>query len=392
MIGISRLYCDTREASDRLRYGRGRGGMGGGVAAGRPVVVWNCTRRCNLACVHCYSASHARAEGAELDTAQGTQLIDDLAAFGVPVVLFSGGEPLLREDLTDLAAHAVARGLRAVVSTNGTLITPARAAELRDAGIAYAGVSLDGLAAANDCFRGVRGAFDRAIAGIRACLAAGLKVGLRFTIHRGNVHELGDVFDLIERERIPRACFYHLVYAGRGSRLIDEDLSHDEARETIDLIIDRTASLHARGHRAEVLTVDNHCDGPWLYMRVRREDPRRAAEVLELLKANRGNASGERIGCVSWDGSVHPDQFWRHYSLGNVLERPFGEIWTDESEPLLAKLRRRHEFVKGRCATCRWLGICGGNLRVRAEAASGSLWASDPACYLTDDEIRSGRE
>jgi len=392
MIGVSRLYCSTREASDALRYGHGSGGIGGHLRSGKPIVVWNCTRRCNLACVHCYSESGPGAEATELSTEQGKKLLGDLAAFEVPVVLFSGGEPLVREDLGELASHAVGLGMRAAVSTNGTLITAARAAVLRDAGIAYVGISLDGIGVTNDRFRGVPGAFERAMNGIRACIDAGLKVGLRFTIHKGNVADVPRVFDLIERERIPRACFYHLVYAGRGSHLIDEDLTRDQARSTIDLIIDRAAALHSGGHPAEILTVDNHCDGPWIYMRLLRESPGRAASVLELLRANRGNASGERIGCVSWDGTVHPDQFWRHYALGNALERPFGEIWSDCSEPLLRQLRRRCEHVKGRCASCRYLDICGGNFRVRAEAATGDLWAPDPACYLTDEEIRSPGE
>jgi len=392
MIGVSRLYCSAREASDALRYGHGSGGIRGHLRSGKPIVVWNCTRRCNLACAHCYSESGPGAEATELSTEQGKKLLGDLAEFEVPVVLFSGGEPLVREDLGDLASHAVGLGMRAAVSTNGTLITAGKAAVLLDAGIAYVGISLDGIGVTNDRFRGVGGAFERAMDGVRSCIDAGLKVGLRFTIHKGNVADVPLVFDLIERERIPRACFYHLVYAGRGSHLIDEDLTHDQARSTIDLIIDRAAALHSGGHPAEILTVDNHCDGPWIYMRLLRESPKRAASVLELLRANRGNASGERIGCVSWDGTVHPDQFWRHYSLGNALERPFGEIWSDCSEPLLQQLRRRREYVKGRCASCRYLDICGGNFRVRAEAATGDLWAPDPACYLTDDEIRSPGE
>jgi radical SAM protein with 4Fe4S-binding SPASM domain len=224
--------------------------------------------------------------------------------------------------------------------------------------------------------------------GIAACQEAGIKVGLRFTINRRNVSEIPAIFDLIEERRIPRICFYHLVYAGRGSSLMSEDLSHEETRRTVDFIIDRTAELHRSGKPTEVLTVDNHADGPYLYLRMVREGSPRAREVLELLKMNEGNNSGRGIGCVSWDGSVHADQFWRHYSFGNVRQRPFGEIWTDLSDPLMRKLKNKKLYVKGRCSTCRWLDICGGNFRVRAEAATGDLWAPDPACYLTDDEIR----
>jgi radical SAM protein with 4Fe4S-binding SPASM domain len=142
----------------------------------------------------------------------------------------------------------------------------------------------------------------------------------------------------------------------------------------------------------EVLTVDNHADGPYLYLRMLRENRSRAPEVLELLRMNRGNSSGVGIGCVSWDGSVHADQFWRHRSFGSVRERPFSEIWTDTTDPVMAALKEKKNHVKGRCARCRWLDVCAGNFRVRAEAATGDLWAPDPACYLTDEEIETPEE
>lgn len=226
-----------------------------------------------------------------------------------------------------------------------------------------------------------------ALEGIKACQHAGIKVGLRFTINRMNVKDISSVFDLLEKYDIPRICFYHLVYAGRGSKLIKEDLAHDETRAINDLIINRTADLHQRGKPKEVLTVDNHADGPYVYLRMLREGSAKAADVLELLKMNEGNNSGRGFGCVSWDGSVHADQFWRHYSFGNVRQRPFSEIWTDLSNPLMKQLKEKKLHVQGRCAGCRWLDICAGNFRVRAEAATGELWAPDPACYLTDEEI-----
>jgi radical SAM protein with 4Fe4S-binding SPASM domain len=314
-------------------------------------------------------------------------MIDDLAKFGVPVILFSGGEPLVRPDLVELARYAVAQGMRAVISTNGTLITQKKAEELKSVGLSYVGVSLDGMEAINDQFRGKKGAFRDAMEGIRNCQNAGLKVGLRFTINRMNMREVPLIFDLLEEANIPRVCFYHLVYAGRGSNLIDQDLDHAETRGVVDLILDRTRDLHDRGIAKEVLTVDNHADGPYLYLRMVRQKNPRAKEVLALLKMNEGNNSGRGIGCISWDGSVHADQFWRHCSFGNILERPFSQIWTDLSNPLMAKLKNKKRYVKGRCASCQWLDICGGNFRVRAEAATGDLWAPDPACYLSDGEI-----
>jgi 12,18-didecarboxysiroheme deacetylase len=322
-----------------------------------------------------------------MNTQQGKHLIDDLAAFGVPVILFSGGEPLVRKDLPELADYAVKKGLRAVISTNGTLITSQMARTLKDIGLSYVGISLDGMEEINDKFRGIKGAFKSALKGIQNCQSAGIKVGLRFTINKFNVNEIPNIFDLLEEMDIPRVCFYHLVYAGRGSKLVEDDLSHEESRRAVDLIIDRTRDLHDRGKPKEVLTVDNHADGPFLFMRLLKENPERANEVLQLLKMNEGNNSGRGIGCVSWNGDVHADQFWRHHSFGNVLEKPFSEIWTDTSDELLQKLKNKKDHVKGRCSSCRWLDICGGNFRVRAEAMTGDVWAPDPACYLTDEEI-----
>jgi len=392
MIGISKLYCGTVEPSDALRYGRHSGSLPSHLlqfsADKKPVVVWNITRRCNLKCIHCYAQAQDRAFPDEITTVEGKRIIDDLAGFGSPVVLFSGGEPLLRQDLTELAEYAVAKGMRAVISTNGTLITPVLAQDLKSVGLSYVGISLDGLADVNDRFRGVKGAYSKALDGIVACQEAGIKVGLRFTMNRLNVQEIPAILDLLEAMDIPRICFYHLVYAGRGSRLMDEDLSHAETRAAVDLIIDRTEDLHRRGKPKEVLTVDNHADGPYLYLRLLREGSPRAAEVLQLLQMNEGNSSGRGIGCISWDGSVHADQFWRHYSFGNVRQRPFSEIWADLSNPLMNRLKDKKPWVKGRCAECRWLEVCGGNFRVRAEAATGDLWAPDPACYLTDAEIQ----
>ncbi|MEJ5358540.1 MAG: 12,18-didecarboxysiroheme deacetylase [Desulfobacterales bacterium] len=391
MIGISKLYCGTVEPSDALRYGRESGRLPSHLlqfsADKKPVVVWNMTRRCNLRCIHCYAHARDRADDDELSTDEGRALLDDLAAFGVPVVLFSGGEPLLRPDLPELAAYAVSRGMRAVISTNGTLIDAETARTLKAIGLSYVGISLDGMEEVNDRFRAVPGAFRAALEGIRRCQEAGIKVGLRFTINRHNVGEIPAVFRLIEEMGIPRVCFYHLVYAGRGSRLVDQDLGPEETRRTLDLIMDETRRLHAAGKPKEVLTVDNHADGPYVYLRLLREDPARAAEVLELLRWNEGNNSGRGIGCVGWSGEVHADQFWRHLSFGNVRRRPFSEIWTDTSHPILGRLKEKKKHVTGRCARCRWLDVCGGNFRVRAEAVTGDLWAPDPACYLTDEEI-----
>jgi 12,18-didecarboxysiroheme deacetylase len=391
MIGISKLYCGTVEPSDALRYSRDSGQLPSHLLQfskdKKPVVVWNITRRCNLKCIHCYAQSKDQEYTDELTTEQGKELIDDLAKFGVPVILFSGGEPLMRKDLPELAEYAVSKGMRAVISTNGTLITKEVARTLKEIGLSYVGISLDGLEEIHDHFRGKKGAYQKAMEGIKNCQEAGIKVGLRFTMNKINVKDIPGIFDLLEEKDIPRVCFYHLVYAGRGTKIIEEDLSHEETRAAVDLIMKETKRLHDNNKPKEVLTVDNHADGPYLYLKMLEENPEEAAKVLELLEMNEGNNSGRGFGCISWDGQVHADQFWRHYSFGNIKDTPFSEIWTDTSNELMGQLKEKKKHVQGKCATCRWLSVCGGNFRVRAEA-TGDLWSPDPACYLTDEEIK----
>jgi Fe-coproporphyrin III synthase len=397
MIGITTLYADRNTPSDGLRYGRQRldGIRARDVVthtppahAGlrRPVVVWNVGRRCNLHCVHCYSDSANRAYEGELTTAEGFALLDDLAAFGVPVLLLSGGEPLMRPDIFELIAHARSRGLRTTLSTNGTLITAAVAERLRALEVSYVGISLDGIGRTNDMFRGHKGAFDEAMAGFRHCKAVDQRVGLRMTLTRRNCQDLDQLFDFIEAEEIDRACFYHLVYSGRGSAA--DELTPEVARAAVDTILRRTRDFAERGLRKEIFTVDNHADGPYLYLKLLREDPARAAEVLSLLQWNGGGLHSSGVGLADIDflGNVHPDQFWMEHTLGNVKQRPFSEIWQDLSDPLLAGLRDRAPLLKGRCGACQWKDVCGGSFRVRALQVHGDPWAQDPGCYLTDEE------
>ena len=391
MIGISKLYCSNIEPSDVLRYGNNSKELPSHLLqfslAKKPVIVWNITKSCNLNCKHCYSHSNLKSVADELSTDECKEVLNDLAQFKVPVVLFSGGEPLTRNDVFELISYTKSLGLRAVVSTNGTLITKDIAREIKNLDVSYIGVSLDGNKETNDKFRGVKDAFDKAITGIQNCLALDIKVGLRFTISKYNYKEIPFIFDLIEELKIPRICFYHLVYTGRASELIDEALPFKETKETVDLIINKTKMLHKKGLKTEVLTVDNHSDGVYLYLKMKQEKHPNTENVYNLLKMNGGNNSGIGIGCISWNGDVHADQFWRHHSFGNVRNRKFSDIWLDLNDPIMKKLKNRKQFLKGRCGICKWQNICNGNFRVRAEAITGDIWAADPACYLTDTEI-----
>lgn len=391
MINVTKLLCGLEQPMDALRYGHGSGAPRS-AAERKPVVVWNVSRTCNLKCLHCYSDSEARAYPGELTHEQGRALLEDLAAFGVPAVLLSGGEPLARRDLLELATYARSLGLKITLSTNGTLIDRATAERIHEIGFTYVGISLDGIGETNDHFRGVSGAFERAVRGIRNCKAVGQKVGLRLTLTPHNVRDLEAIFDFIEAEGIQRACFYHLVSAGRGRTT--EDLDHAASRHAVETIFRRTRDLVARGDAREILTVDNHADAPFLYLTLLGEEPEAAARAYQAMAWNGGGAysSGVGIADVDTQGNVHPDQFWQSAVLGNVKERRFSEIWADPNNDLLAALRNRIPHLKGRCASCRYLPLCGGNFRVRALAATGDMWAADPACYLTDEEIANTNE
>ena len=383
MISISRLLCDAVGPGDSLRYDKKHPAHNNQI----PIVVWNCTRKCNLRCVHCYSSAADKDSSGILTTDQSRAFIRDLAEFGVPVILFSGGEPLLREDIFELANYAREQDIRTALSTNGTLISRDMAEKIKNAAFAEVGISLDGIGAKNDRFRGKKGAYEAALQGIRNSIDLGLRVSLRMTITQANHKEIPAVFDLIENEGVERVCFYHLAYAGRGRSLAKDDLSHSQTRDVVDLICDRTVDLYQRGQNKEVLTVDNHADGVYIYLKLKKQDPVRAERVQALLRTNGGNNSGIRIGAVDEQGNVHADQFWRNYTFGNVRQRRFGDIWLDTSEPIMRGLKDRKRLLKGRCSKCRYLDLCNGNLRVRAEAVYGDVWAEDPACYLTDLEI-----
>jgi radical SAM protein with 4Fe4S-binding SPASM domain len=401
MIDVTKLYCSRATTGDAIRYGQKSEGrlesaeplthqVPPSAAVRKPIVVWNATRTCNLNCVHCYTDSRLREYSGELTTAEAGAMIEDLAEFGVPALLFSGGEPLMRPDLLDLVGHARERGIRPVLSTNGTLITPSVAARLKSAGLIYVGISLDGMGEVNDRFRGKKGAFEAAMAGFRNSVEVGQRVGLRLTLTQRNFQDLNAIFDFIEREKINRACFYHLVYAGRGNKMREDDLTHAQSRQAMDIILQRTEDFQRRGLNIDILTVDNHVDGVYLYLQLLKKNPARAAEVYQLLKWNGGGtySSGVGIGNVDCQGDVHPDQFWTEHTFGNVRERPFSQIWTDLLDPLMAGLKNRLPLLKGRCADCRWKQLCGGSFRARAEKVYGDPWMHDPQCYLTDEEIR----
>lgn len=385
MINLTSLLCDVEQPNDALRYGRGHGAPKS-AAERRPVVVWNITRRCNLRCVHCYSDSDSRFYANELTDQECRVVFEDLAQFGVPAVLLSGGEPLMRPRLFELATYARSLGLRLTLSTNGTLISEHAAERIKDIGFSYVGISLDGIGAVHDRFRGRTGAFQGALAAFRNCRAVQQKVGLRLTLTRNTVNEIERILDFIEEEDVPRVCFYHLVYSGRGVKL--ETLRPEETRRAMDLIMNRVEVWHRAGAPREVLTVDQPADAAYLLMHLQNRDPKAAERARRLLEWNGGgaNSSGTGIGNIDTQGNVHPDQFWQSVTLGNVRDQPFSKIWSKSNDPIFLGLRQKPRPVEGRCASCKWRPLCAGGFRVRAWQRTGNPWAEDPGCYLTEAE------
>ena len=353
-----------------------------------PVVIWNLIRRCNLTCKHCYSISADIDFKGELDTQEVFAVMDDLKAFGVPVLILSGGEPLLRPDIFQVSQRAKDMGFYVGLSTNGTLIDAGNIDAIADVGYDYVGISIDGTRPTHDLFRRKQGAFDASMAGIRLCRDRDIKVGLRFTMTEDNAVELPDMLRLMKDEGVNKFYLSHLNYAGRGNRNRDSDVQHGITRQAMDLLFE-TALMHAQhGSDLEFVSGNNDADGVYLLQWVMQHYPDRAEHIAAKLQQWGGNSSGVNIANIDNLGTVHPDTFWWHYDLGNVRERPFSEIWMDTSDPIMKGLKARPRLIKGRCGECRYFNICGGNTRVRAMQMTGDPWAEDPACYLTDREIR----
>jgi heme d1 biosynthesis radical SAM protein NirJ len=354
------------------------------------VVIWNLVRRCNLCCEHCYSISADVDFPGELTTEQVYRTMDDLRAFGVPVLILSGGEPLLRHDILEVAARAKSMGFYVGLSTNGTLIDASLAARLAATGFDYVGISLDGTATTHDRFRRMQGAHRAALNGIRLCREAGIKIGLRFTLTQRNAPELPAILRLQDEEGIDKFYLSHLNYAGRGNVNRRKDVVLETTRRSMDLLFDACWRDLERGVEREYVTGNNDADGVYLLFWVQQRFPHMAPHLRRKLAQWGGNASGVNIANIDNLGNVHPDTYWWNYGLGNVKERPFSEIWRDTTDPLMAGLKRKPRPVKGRCGACEYLQICGGNTRVRALQTTGDAWAEDPACYLSDEEIGVG--
>ena len=352
-----------------------------------PVVIWNLIRRCNLACKHCYATSADIDFEGELSTDEVFAVMDDLKAFGVSVLILSGGEPLLRPDIFEISQRAKDMGFYVGLSTNGTLIDASNIEAIEGVGYDYVGVSLDGMRDTHDRFRRKQGAFDESINGIRLCHEAGIKIGLRFTLTQDNAAELPELLQLMRDEDIDKFYLSHLNYAGRGNRNRASDLHHQMTREAMDLMFETCWQDVKAGIKREFVTGNKDADGVYLLQWARQHLPEHVEALHRQLLRWGGNSSGVNIANIDNLGTVHPDTMWWDYSIGNVRERPFSEIWQDTTDPLMAGLKATRRPLEGRCASCSHLAICGGNSRTRAWQLTGNPWAEDPGCYLSDEEI-----
>ncbi len=361
----------------------------------RPVVFWNLTDRCNLSCTHCYSRSGpGRTTEGELTTAEAFGVIDDLADMGIPLILFTGGEPLMRADLWELAAHARSRGLKMALSTNGTLITRDIARRIKESGIEYAGISVDGACAeTHDRFRNSPGAFEQTIRAFPACKEVGLRCGVRVTLTKENCRELESLIDLALSLGASRFCLYWLVPTGRGNESYARlQLDRDEVIEALNLLYLKAKETDPAA--MEFLTVDAPQDCIHMLASMEEDGSEDLADALELLESLQGGCSaGTRVANINTRGNVYPCQFARspEFLVGNIRERPFSSLWSDSDNPVLVRFREKDAKFGGRCGICSYRDLCGGGCRVRAHAVDGNYLAEDPFCFIDNERVKVNR-
>ena len=339
------------------------------------ILIWNVTNLCNLSCDHCYaSANHKKTD--ELSEEEALALIPQLKEAGVKFVVLSGGEPLARKDTLNIARAIKEMGLRTSLSSNGLLINATNVEALKPA-FDYVGISIDGKPETHDLFRGKKGAFDGSMAAIKQCIAADIKVGIRITLTKQTFQDLPFVFELAEKENIPKIFISHLVYSGRGENL--EDLNPEQYRQVVDWIVDRAFSYVENQQNIEIVTGNNDADAVILAREFSKRHPNKINNLMERLKVWGGNQAGVKLLNIDYKGNVKPDPFFLE-SVGNVRDTPFATIWS--SNGLLTQLRQHPRKLTGKCSNCDHIKICNGSSRPRAYAVSGNYFAEDPACYI----------
>jgi len=335
------------------------------------LLAWETTRRCNLDCRHCRAAATQGPYPGELTTEEGKQLLSDVAGMGPAVIILTGGEPLLREDIFEVTAFGHSLGHRMVMAVNGTLLTPEIARRLKDAGIQRVSISLDGAAAAShDNLRAVPGAFDGALRGIEACKAADLPFQINTTVTRANLEELPAIYELAISLGAAAHHVFVLVPTGRGAEIPEELVTPEEYDRTLRWLLDRQQEgrLHLKPTCA-----------PQFYRLWREEAHARGEKITPqthgMEAMTKGCLGGQGFAFVSYKGDVQPCGYLELLA-GNIREQPFPEIW--KNSELFRQLRAVDEY-HGKCHACQYRKVCGG-CRARAYALTGDALADDPIC------------
>ena len=343
-----------------------------------PMVIWNITRKCNFSCDMCHLGSALEAESDELTTQEAIEFIDLMASMNVPMVSVYGGEPLTRDDFFTLAGHAHNKGLRIILSSNAALITEEIGRKIAESGITYVGIDMDGLSQ-------IGGGMD-VIAGLEKALPvmdhlrdAMVGCGVRITIGSFNLSQMPSITKAVEDAGLKRfAVCQHLE--GKDWKAVKE-----ERRAIMDFLIDYAM----KNPQMEVVTEQLYNDGVYLLQRVAEREPEHTAEVEKLLAKQGGCPAGDRIVNVDYRGNVHLCPYWQSRTIGNIREKKLSDIWFDEGNEILAMMKDKTHYLKGKCGRCRRNHLCRG-CGVRAEVMCGDPFEEDPVCYLTEEEITGG--
>lgn len=335
------------------------------------LIAWEVTRSCNLACKHCRAEAHTEPYPGELSNAQAKALIDTFPEVGNPIIIFTGGEPMMRPDVYDLIKYAGSKGLRCVMSPNGTLLTPETAALIADAGVQRCSISIDGAdAASHDAFRGVPGAFEASMRGIEYLKAAGVGFQINTTVTRDNLHSFKDIFKLCEKIGAEAWHIFLLVPTGRGAEIQDQVISADEYEEVLNWFYDfrKTTSMHLKATCA-----------PHYYrimrQRAKAEGIKVDMDTFGMDAMTRGCMAGMGFCFISHTGQVQPCGYLE-LNCGNVLQTPFPEIWK-KAEPFV-RFRQPAEY-DGKCGVCEYHKVCGG-CRARAYTMTDNYMSPEPLC------------
>ncbi|MBI4964856.1 MAG: heme b synthase [Desulfomonile tiedjei] len=345
------------------------------------LVAWEMTRACNLACVHCRAGACPDRSPEELTSEEGRSLIDGISRVGKPILIMTGGEPLIRPDFFDLARYAMSAGLRAVLATNGVLVTPEVAREVAAVGIPRVSISLDGpTAEEHDAFRMIPGAFEASLAGIANLRSAGVSVQINTTLTRRNRQHLGRIMALAEKIGAAAFHVFLLVPTGRARDLVGEEMGPEEYEETL-------LEFYSLARKTKLETKAT-C-APQYYRILRQQAKAEGAEVNEqtfgLNARTRGCLGGLSFVFVSHKGELQPCGYF-DVQAGSVREKPFADLW--ENAPLFKDLRT-FSMLEGKCGKCDYLRFCGG-CRARAYEATGRYMSEEPYCAYQPPAMTRG--